>query len=261
MLTNLTLTRPLAVLDLETTGIDIGTARIVEISVLRLNPSAESVHRTRRLNPEIPIPAEATAVHGITDADVTDEPCFSQVASGLANFLDGCDLCGYNVKKFDLRVLYNEFRRAGIEFSLEGRAIIDPMEIFHTFEKRDLTGAVHFYLGRDHTEAHSAETDVLATVAVLEAMLERYRELPQTVGELNQRFIDPNAVDSERWFIRVVGEVRFTKGKHRGEPLSFVARNHRDYLRWMLAQDLADDTRAVVRHALDHNDRGIRPNP
>src|SRR5262245_4490625 len=163
---HLSLQRPLAVVDLETTGVDPQRDRIVEISVLRFTPPIDRVHRTRRLNPGIPIPTEATQIHGITDEDVADEPGFAEVAPSLLAFLDGCDLCGYNLKRFDLRVLVAEFERAGLTFDLEGRSIIDPMQIFHHYERRDLGAAVQFYLNRDQENGHSAESDVAATADV-----------------------------------------------------------------------------------------------
>jgi DNA polymerase-3 subunit epsilon len=139
----------------------------------------------------VPIPAAATAVHGITDGDVAGEPRFEQVADALLGFLDGCDLCGFNLKWFDLRVLYCEFNRAGRKLALEGRSLIDPMEIFHRYEPRVLAAAVRTYLGRDHEGGHSAAADVLATAEVLDAMVNRYADLPRTVASLHQHFADP----------------------------------------------------------------------
>jgi DNA polymerase-3 subunit epsilon len=250
LLKNLLLARPLAVLDLETTGTDPQAARVVEISVLRLIPPESRVLRTRRVNPGMPIPAEATAIHGITDADVANEPTFAKLARGLADFLSGCDLCGFNLKRYDLRVLHAEFRRSGVDFPLKGRAIIDPMEIFHAYERRDLSAAVDFYLASEHTKAHSAEADVLATAGVLDAMLACYDDLPRRVADLHQRFEDPNAVDSNGCFTQVGTEIRFAFGKFRGQPLNVVAQKKPDYLRWMLEQDFFDDTKTVVRTAL-----------
>ncbi len=251
MFNNLALNRPLAVIDLETTGTDVKTARVVEVSVLRMEPSGAKEQRTRRLNPGIPIPPEATTVHGIGDGDVAGEPTFAQVAGKLARFLDGCDLCGFNLKRFDLRVLYCEFQRAGVAFDLEGRALVDPMEMFHQLEPRHLAAAVRFYLGRDHEGAHAAADDVLATADVLDAMLGRYPDLPRTPTGLHERFLDACAVDSDGFFTRVEGEVRFKKGKYRGQPLAAVARRDPGYLRWMLGQDFFDDTKAVVAQAVE----------
>jgi DNA polymerase-3 subunit epsilon len=250
MLTNISLERPLAVIDLETTGTDVKTDRIIEISVLKIWPDGQRTHRTRRLNPGKPIPPEATAVHGIADADVAGEPRFEQVADALMDFLGGCDLCGFNLKRFDLRMLYGEFSRAGRTLVLEGRAIIDPMEIFHRQEPRDLAAAVRTYLGREHKGGHSATADVLATAEVLNAMLTRYPELPRSVAGLHQHFMDADRIDSDGFFRRVQGEVRFLKGKHRGSPLASVASSDPGYLEWMLGQEFFEDTKVVVRDAL-----------
>jgi DNA polymerase-3 subunit epsilon len=250
MFKHLVLHKPLAILDLETTGIDPQTDRIVEIGILKVLPDLRQKQRNHRVNPGIPIPAEATAIHGITDADVANEPRFEHLASDLRSFLDGCDLCGFNLKRFDLRVLDLEFNRASQPLSLEGRAILDPMEIFHARERRDLAAAVRFYLRREHDHAHSASADVLATAEVLDAMIGRYTDLPRTVSGLHQHFKSPNAVDSSGRFVRINGEIRFAFGKYRGEPLDAVARRKPDYLEWMLTQDFFDDTKAVVKDAL-----------
>jgi len=251
MFRNLVLSRPLAVIDLETTGIKTDTDRIVEVSVLKVCPDGKRVHHTRRLNPGIPIPPEATAIHKITDADVANEKAFAEIAEPLARFLDGCDFCGYNLKKFDLQMLYCEFRRAGVSWSLDDRAIVDAMEIFHHFERRDLSNAVRFYLGKEHAGAHGAAADVLATAGILDAMFEKHSELPRDVAKLHQHFIDPNAIDSVGKFIRVEGEVRFTFGKYRGQPLSTVAAENPDYLQWILRGDFFEDAKALVRDALE----------
>ncbi|HEY1376164.1 MAG TPA: 3'-5' exonuclease [Gemmataceae bacterium] len=250
MLKNIALTRPLAVIDIETTGTDPDTDRIVEISVLRIMPDGTRAHRTRRLNPGVPIPADAMAVHGITDADVADAPKFGQIADALLAFLSGCDFCGFNVKRFDLRLLFREFARVGRPLSLEGRAVVDAMEVFHRYEPRDLAAAVRFYLGREHSDAHSAAADVLATAEILDAMVARYPDLPATVPDMTRHLAGPDVVDLAGFFVRVGGELRFARGKHRGQPLATVAAHHPDYLEWMLGQGFMDDTKAAVREAL-----------
>ena len=250
MFKNLILSRPLAVIDLETTGTNPQFDRIVEISVLKVSPGAPPEHRTRRLNPGVPIPAEAHQIHGIGDADVAGEPTFRDVAAGLLALLDGCDLCGFNMKRFDLPILVAEFRRAGAELSLDGRVVIDPMEIFHRYEPRDLAAAVRFYVGRDHVGGHSAKADVLATAEVLDAMLVRYDDLPREVDAIANYTKDPGQVDAGRRLRRVNGEVRITFGRFRGQPLAAVARREPDYLRWVLGGDFPDDLKAVVRDAL-----------
>jgi len=251
MFSHLTLERPLAFVDLETTGVDPQKDRIIEISVLKFTPPDKRVLRTRRLNPGMAIPADATAVHGITDADVEGEANFGDIAPQLLKFLDGCDLCGYNLKRFDLRMLYAEFERAGLVLHLDGRSIIDPMQIFHHYERRDLAAAVRFYLGREHENSHAAEADVQATAKVLAAMLDRYDDLPRSVRDLHDRFGDPGAVDLGERFSRTEGEIRFRFGKYRGQPLDAVAQSNPDYLEWMLSQDFGSDTKKVVAKALE----------
>jgi DNA polymerase III subunit epsilon len=247
---NLVLEKPLAIIDLETTGTDTQNDRIVEIGILKVAPDGGRLGRLFRINPGIPIPPAATNVHGITDQDVAEESCFADVATELLALLDGCDLCGFNLKRFDLRLLHAEFGRVRLQLQLTGRAILDVLEIFHTYEKRDLAAAVRFYCGRGHDNAHSAGADVEATAEVLDAMLARYEDLPRSAAELHQHFHDPNAVDSSGSFVRTAGQVHFAFGKHRGQPLDAVARAKPDYLKWMLAQDFFDDTKAVVRQAL-----------
>jgi DNA polymerase-3 subunit epsilon len=250
MFKNLRLERSLAIIDLETTGVDPARDRIVEISVLKILPDGRRKQLTLRLNPGIPIPAEATAVHGIADADVEGEPGFAAIAAKVLDFIAECDFGGFNLKRFDLRVLNEEFKRAGHVFSLEGRAIVDAMEIFHAMEPRNLAAAVRFYCKREHEGSHAAGADVLATADVLDAMLARYEELPRTVAGLHEQFADASAVDSGGRFKRVGEEVRFAFGKHRGVTLDAVARADPAYLQWMLAQDFLDDAKAIVREAL-----------
>ena len=189
MLKNIRLERPLVVFDLETTGKRVQTDRIVEISLLKLLPDGTNQIKTRRLNPGIPIPAEATAIHGITDADVANENSFRQIARSLVAYLEGCDLCGYNIWIFDLRMLVNEFKRAEVPFSVAGRHIIDPCRIFHKREPRDLRTALRFYCRMEHEGAHGAAADVLTALLVLDSQVERYEDLPLTVVELTTRVL------------------------------------------------------------------------
>jgi DNA polymerase-3 subunit epsilon len=256
MFENLDRHRPFAILDLETTGTDPKTARIVEISVLKVWPDGRSEQRTRRLNPGMPIPAAASAIHGIRDEDVADAPCFAEVATPLLTYLDGCDLGGFNVKHFDLRVLRAELQRAGQDLQLEGRAVVDAFEIFCHFERRDLSAAVRFYCGHVHENAHGAAADVLATAQVLNAMLARYSGLPRSINGLQQFFKGPNGVDGEGRFHRIEGQIRFNFGKFRGQPLHEVAQSDPGYLEWMLGQDFAEDIKELVRRALQQARQG-----
>jgi DNA polymerase-3 subunit epsilon len=250
MFEHLVLTRPLAIFDLETTGTSPERDRIVEISVVKALPAGGVETKTRRVNPGIPIPKAATAVHKISDADVAGEPHFRQLAKGLLEFLDGCDLCGFNIRRFDLPFLNAEFRRSGLEFSVQGRAVVDAMEIFHAEEPRSLTGAVKFYLEKTHEGAHGAEADAVATARVLDAMAARYPHLPSGVEALDKKMRFPNQMDVAGNFESVRGKPRFTFGKHEGKFLADVVRDDPGYLSWVLNGGFLDDTKAIIRQAM-----------
>jgi DNA polymerase-3 subunit epsilon len=252
MLKNIHLERPIVVLDLETTGTRVQTDRIVEISLLKLLPDGTNQIKTRRLNPGIPIPAEATAIHGITDADVANEPSFRQIARSLVTYLEGCDLCGYNLWNFDLKVLVNEFKRAGVSFSTLGRHIIDPCRIFHRREPRDLTAALRFYCRMEHEGAHGAEADVLAALLVLDGQVEKYGDLPRTIPELHAAMGYPDLVDPDGKFIRREdGLIVFTFSDHIGKTVDEVARTDPGFLEWVLRKDFSAEAKAIVRDALE----------
>ncbi len=257
---SLNLQRPLAFFDLETTGTDPLRDRIVEIAIVRVNPDGGREAKTLRINPEVPIPLEATAVHGITDADVSGCPTFSQVARELLLFLGDADLAGFNVRRFDVPLLDREFRDCKLDRVLAGRRIVDAMTIFHMKERRDLTAAVRFFCERDHAGAHGAEADVIASIDVLEAQLARYPDLPRSVDELDLwcNPVPPGAVDRGGKFVLREGEVVFSFGKQKGRALSEVARVQRDYLEWILKQDFPEDARSLVEKALEKGKRGAR---
>lgn len=244
---------PLVFLDLETTGLSPQHDRIVELAIIKVTPGGDVIERVRRFNPGVPIPAEARAVHGITDDDVRHEAPFAKRARSLAELLDACDLAGFNLRRFDVPMLMAEFRRAEVPFEIEGRRVIDIQAIFHREEKRDLSAAARFYLGRAHPEAHSALGDIRTSAAVLSAQIERYPHLPRDLDGLN-RYCDeyvPFETELERWFFDGPEGRIFRRGRHRGRSLAEVARNERDYLEWMLnAQDMDPEVRMVVRTAL-----------
>lgn len=251
-MSTLTLHRPLAFFDLETTGIDPRTDKIVEIAIVRRDPDGTRAGRVWRVDPERPIPKEATAVHGIGDADVRGLPPFRAVAAEIVRHLGDADLAGYNVRRFDVPLLERELKESGADLALAGRRVIDAMTIFHRKEPRDLSAAVKFFLGRPHDGAHGAEADVLASLDVLEAQLARYDDLPATVDELEQ-WCNPKvegAVDREGKFVVREGEVVFAFGRQKGKPLREVARVQRDYLEWILRSDFPDDARKLVEAAL-----------
>jgi DNA polymerase III subunit epsilon len=248
------LDRPLVFFDLETTGLDLKKDRIVEMAFIKWTPQGDVLERERRFNPEMPIPAEATAVHGITDADVADELPFCRTARSLTEVLEGCDLAGFNVRRFDIPLLVHEFERCEVDFSLDGRRVVDMQNIFHCEERRDLSAAARFYLGREHEEAHTALGDIRTSAGVLGAQLARYPHIPQDLSGLHDYCEEyaPTRTELDRWF-SPEGEGRvFRRGKHKGAPLADVARNAPDYLEWMMRADDMDETvLALVRAALD----------
>jgi DNA polymerase-3 subunit epsilon len=253
------LRRPIAIVDLETTGVAVETDRIVEIAVLRISPDGSKVRYVKRINPGIPIPPEATQVHGIGDEEVRNEPRFSELADKLVQFLDDCDIGGFNVAAFDLRILQSEFARAGVEFSVEGRAIIDVQRIYHMREPRDLSAAARFYLDAEHEGAHSALEDVRITWGILQAQLERYADLPREVAALHDACKPPadRYVDAERRFEWRHRKAAFAFGKHRGRLLEEVAEEDPEYLEWMCAKDFSPEIKHIVRKALE----GVFPQP
>jgi len=248
------LDRPLAFLDLETTGLSTVSDRIVELAVIRITPQGDVLEAVRRFNPGIPISPDATAVHGISDEDVADEPSFSARAKSLADLLEPCDLAGFNIRRFDIPLLLAEFKRAGVPFSVQDRRLIDAQVIFHREEPRDLSAAARYYLSREHEEAHTALGDIRTTAAVLSAQLQKYPDLPRTLDGL-QAYCDevsPFQTELDRWFHRRDGELVFRRGKHRGEALGKVAATAPDYLRWMLgADDMDEEVLRVAREALE----------
>ena len=248
MLKHLRLQRALCFLDVETTGLDPAEDRVVEVAVLRLSPHKDPVSIVRRCNPGIPIPPQATAVHQITDEHVADCPPFRAIAPKLLRALDDADLAGFGVRHFDLPFLVNEFLRSGYNFCLRKRAVVDAQTIFYAREPRDLAAALHLYCRREHDHAHRAEHDVQAAVAVLDAMLGKYSDLPRTPVELHQSMIE---VDIAGWFSRQAGEVVFRRGKHRGRLLNQVARADPGYLRWLLNQPVLPDVRRLAGRALE----------
>lgn len=251
-MSQLSLNRALVFFDLETTGIDPLSDRIVEIAALRVEPDGRREERSRRVNPERPIPPAATAVHGIRDEDVRDEPPFRRIARGLLDWIGDADLAGFNVRRFDLVLLDRELRDCGLDLGLGGRRVVDAMTIFHRMERRDLSAAVRLYLGREHADAHSATADVTAAAQVLEAQLERYPDLPRTVEGLDA-FTRPDAEGGERsakFVWRTEGAV-FAFGKHQGRTLREIAAQAPDYLRWILSSDFPADAKELVRLALE----------
>jgi DNA polymerase-3 subunit epsilon len=261
--------RPVVFFDLETTGVNLLSDRIVEISVLKVFPDGNRVTRTRLINPQMHIPEEASAVHGIYDKDVENEPSFAQISKNLFIFLEGCDLGGYNIIKFDIPMLTREFSRAGLTFSTSGRRIVDAYNIFCRMEPRTLSAAYRFFCGKEMKDAHSAEADTLATFEIFEGQMRKYascpKELlpeevdhfPQTMDEIHSFCMQNQmgAIDSEgrfRWKNNIP-VVAF--GKNAGTPLRTVAVENPDFLRWILRSDFSEEVKKIASDAL----QGIFP--
>ncbi len=240
----LKLTRPLVFFDLETTGTNITHDRIVEISIVKLMPDGTVVERSRRLNPEMPIPAEATAVHHITDDDVAGEPTFRQVAASLSKLLQGCDIAGFNSNRFDIPLLDQEFHRAGVDFDLNGVRFVDVQTIYHKKEPRTLVAAYRYYCGKELEEAHSALADTRATMEVLMAQLDVYDDLPVGLDGLSE-FANPNRNvdllgrliydDNKREVINF--------GKYKGRLAEEVLASDPGYYNWIMQGDFAQNTK------------------
>lgn len=251
----LNLNNPIIFFDLETTGTNIQKDRIVEICCTKVYPNGKEESKCRRLNPEMPIPKEATAVHHITDDDVKDQPTFRQVANSMKQFFEGCDLAGFNSNRFDIPMLIEEFHRAGIDFDISKRKLIDVQNIYHKLEPRTLVAAYKYYCHKDleegiHVEgqdvkAHSALADVTATYEVLKAQLDKYPDiLKNDMGELAKFSSRDNVVDfAGRMIYNEDGQVVFNFGKYKGRKVFDIFKQDPSYYDWMQRGDFAYDTK------------------
>lgn len=243
----LNLTKPLAFFDLETTGITIGTDRIVEISILKLMPDGEKVIYTKRVNPEMPIPEASSKVHGIYDKDVFNEPTFKQLAPEINQFIGNADLAGYNSNKFDVPMLVDEFIRVGVNFEMKGRRMVDVQNIFHKMEQRTLAAAYKFYCEKEIVNAHSAEADIEATYEVFMAQLARYDSLAKDVEGLSTFSAMNKNVDlAGRIVFNEKNEEVFNFGKHKGRTVSDVFGKEPSYYDWMMQGDFPAETKQVL---------------
>ena len=252
----LNLKNPLVIFDLETTGISISQDRIIEYSFVKINPNLEKELRTQRINPTVPIPEESSLIHGIYDKDIADAPTFKEVAKSLAKWLEGCDLGGFNVIKFDVPLLVEEFLRADVNFEAKNRKLIDAQRFFHLMEKRNLSAAYKFYCDKDLENAHSAEADTLATLAVLEAQVARYKgaDVKDNLGKLIGVFDNDMEKLHNLTFTKMADlagrmvynhndEIVFNFGKHRGKPVTEVLKAEPSYFDWMMRGDFTRDTK------------------
>ncbi|WP_159583629.1 exonuclease domain-containing protein [Marinoscillum sp. 108] len=252
----LKLKNPLVVFDLETTGTNIANDRIVEMALLKVMPDGTVEEKSRRINPTIPIPLETSLIHGIYDEDVKDEPNFKQVAKSLATWLEGCDLAGFNILKFDVPMLVEEFLRANVDFEVDNRKLVDAQKIFHLMEKRNLSAAYQFYCGKPLENAHSALADTQATYEVLMAQIDKYegepvkdllgKELGTIKNDMNilHELTNQKMVDlAGRMVYNDKGEETFNFGKHRGKLVSEVLQKEPSFYDWMMKGDFPLDTK------------------
>ncbi|MDZ4715673.1 MAG: 3'-5' exonuclease [Cytophagales bacterium] len=247
---------PLCFFDLETTGTNIAQDRIVEIAVLKLMPNGELLERHNRVNPTIPIPPESSAIHGITDEDVKEKPTFKEIAKEYARFIEGADLSGFNVLKFDIPVLVEEFLRAGVDFDYSRKRIIDSQRIYHMMEKRNLSSALRFYCKKELVDSHSALADTRASMEVLLAQVELYENQEVTdlqgkpIGIMKNDMDELNKLASSsmidlagRLVIDAKGEAVFNFGKHKGKPVLALLKAEPSYYDWMMNGDFSLDTK------------------
>jgi DNA polymerase-3 subunit epsilon len=243
----LKLKKPIVFFDLETTGVNVAKDRIVEISILKLHPDGKKEVKTRRVNPQMPIPKESSEIHGIYDDDVKDEPTFKAMAKSLVKFIGNSDLAGYNSNKFDVPLLVEEFLRVGVEFEIENRSLVDVQNIFHKMEQRTLVAAYRFYCDKDLENAHSAEADNTATFEVLESQLERYDELEDNVKFLAEFSKRSNNADlMGRIVFNDDGVEVFNFGKHKDKPVTEILEKQPSYYNWMMDGDFPLYTKKVL---------------
>lgn len=247
------LDRPLAVFDIEATGLNPRTDRIIELAVVRVPVKGTPKTKTWLINPGVPIPLETMAIHGISDELVKDCPTFADVADEIMDFFRGCDLGGFGMGRFDIPMLEEEFMRVGKFFDSAGRRQFDAQRIFHKREPRDLTAALKFYCGEDIVDAHGAENDAWATLKVLQGEFKKYDDLPTDPDELdrmiNER--DPFNLDRDGKLRWVDGEITVNFGKKKGARVRDLVIDDPNFLKWILRGDFARDTKAIISDAIE----------
>ena len=243
----LNLKKPIIFFDLETTGVNISHDRIIELSYIKVYPNGTEEEKSMRINPEMSIPAESTAIHHITDEDVADKPTFKQIAKELAKVFEGCDIAGYNSNRFDIPLLMEEFLRAGINIELSRQKFVDVQTIFHKMEQRTLSAAYKFYCNGDLENAHSANADTRATYEVLKAQLDRYPTLENDVDFLAKYSSQSRNVDLAGRIVLNDQDVEvFNFGKYKGQPVETVLKKDPGYFGWILQGDFAQNTKSVL---------------
>lgn len=240
----LQLTKPLAFIDIEATGSNAATDRIVEIAIIKHLPDGSRTIKRKLLNPQIPIPQVVCDIHGITDEMVKDAPTFKQAAHQIKQFLDGCDISCYNAYRLDIPMLIEEFIRAGVEFDMKSRKLVDVQKIFHQMEQRTLAAAYKFYCNKSLDNAHSAEVDAAATAEILNAQLAKYPQLGNTIDSVLKAIGEDNIIDFARRFIYdEKGKEVFNFGKHKGRPIADVLKSEPQYYDWMMKGEFPMNTK------------------
>ena len=246
---NLELEKPIAFFDLETTGIQISKDRIIEIAILKILPGGEQKRKRWMINPTIPISQEAKDIHGISDDQVKDKPKFKDVADDILNFLEGCDLAGYNSNRFDIPLLVEEFLRVNINFNMENRKSIDIQNIFHKMEQRTLIAAYKFYCNKDLINAHSAEADTEATYNILLSQIEKYNELENNISFLSKFSQIGDG------FVDIAGFIQYNKdgekiisfGKYKNITLNQIWKENPGYFSWIINADFPIYTKNIIK--------------
>ncbi len=247
----LQLQRPIAFIDLEATGVNISVDKIVEIAIIKISPDGSRQVKRKLINPQMPIPATSTAVHGITDEMVKEAPTFKQVANEIKQFLEPCDIGGYNSNRFDIPMLVEEFLRVGLDLNVQGRKLIDVQKVFHMMEQRTLSAAYKFYCSKILEEAHNAEADATATWEILEAQVERYSHIGNTLESILKFTGEDDVVDFARRFVRVEGVEIFNFGKHKGKAVVDVLKIEPQYYDWMMKGDFSMHTKQKLTEILN----------
>jgi DNA polymerase III subunit epsilon len=243
----LKLTRPICFFDLETTGIDVAKDRIVEIAIFKVYPNGNKESKTWLVNPTIPIPAATTAVHGITDEKVANEPTFKELASQIHNMIKDSDLAGFNSDRFDIPLLAEELLRAEVDFDMKNRVSIDIQTIFHKKEERTLSAAYKFYCNESLENAHSAEADTMATYEILKAQLDRYEDLDNDMKWLSEFTTRKKSVDFAGFIaLNKEGKEIFTFGKNKGQLVEEVLEKEPGYYGWIQGADFPLYTKKVL---------------
>ena len=248
---NLQLNRPLAFIDLETTGINISTDRIVEIAIVKVMPDGTKQVKRKLINPTIPIPQVVTEIHGISNEMVKDAPTFKQAANEIKQFIEGCDIGGYNSNRFDIPMLVEEFLRCELNIEIEDRKLIDAQKVYHLMEQRTLSAAYKFYCSKELTDAHSAEADATATFEVLDAQITKYPQIGNTVESIIKFTGEEIIVDFSRRFVMEKGIEVFNFGKHKGKPVTQVLKEEPQYYDWMMKGDFALHTKQKITEILN----------